>query len=81
MRTQERRLSVEVEQRTSELQHANSNLLLEIDERKRAEAEAYRANATKSEFLAHVITSYSIHYTKLYDLPRRSQDHDAVVFR
>jgi len=54
VRTQERRLSVEVEQRTSELQHANSNLLLEIDERKRAEAEAYRANATKSEFLAHI---------------------------
>lgn len=54
VRAQERRLSVEVEQRTSELQHSNANLLLEIEERKRAEAEAYRANATKSEFLAHI---------------------------
>ncbi len=51
---QERKLAAEVELRTSELQHSNAKLLLEIEERKRAEAEAYRANATKSEFLAHI---------------------------
>ncbi|MFZ1730598.1 MAG: two-component regulator propeller domain-containing protein [Bacteroidota bacterium] len=54
MRSDERRLTTEVQLRTSELQHSNANLLVEIDERKRAEAEADRANATKSEFLAHI---------------------------
>ncbi|MBR9978936.1 MAG: hypothetical protein KFH87_12695, partial [Bacteroidetes bacterium] len=54
IRRQERRLTTEVEHRTSELQHANAAFLAEIEERKKAEAEAYRANATKSEFLAHI---------------------------
>jgi signal transduction histidine kinase/ligand-binding sensor domain-containing protein len=54
VRRQEIALTTEVEHRTSELQHANAKLLLEIDERKKAEAQAYRANATKSEFLAHI---------------------------
>lgn len=54
LRSQERMLAGEVAHRTSELQHANTKLLSEIEERKRAEADAYRANATKSEFLAHI---------------------------
>ncbi|MFA6233002.1 MAG: two-component regulator propeller domain-containing protein [Bacteroidota bacterium] len=54
IRSDEKRLTAEVELRTNELQYANSKLLLEIEERKHAEAEAYRANATKSEFLAHI---------------------------
>lgn len=54
VRRQEIALTTEVEHRTSELQHANTKLLLEIEERKKAEAQAYRANATKSEFLAHI---------------------------
>ncbi|MDT8323569.1 MAG: two-component regulator propeller domain-containing protein, partial [Bacteroidota bacterium] len=54
VRRQEVRLGNTVEERTAELRHANASLLQEIEERKRAEAEAYRANATKSEFLAHL---------------------------
>ncbi|MBR9975921.1 MAG: hypothetical protein KFF77_10105, partial [Bacteroidetes bacterium] len=54
LRSQERLLAGEVAHRTSELKHANAKLLSEIEERKRAEADAYRANATKSEFLAHI---------------------------
>ena len=54
VRSQEKLLAEEVAHRTSELQHSNAKLLAEIEERKRAEAEAYRANATKTEFLAHI---------------------------
>lgn len=54
VRRQEILLSAEVEHRTRELQHANSMLLQEIEERKKAETAAYHANTTKSEFLAHI---------------------------
>lgn len=54
VRQQEILLAAEVEHRTQELQHANSMLLQEIEERKKAEAQAYHANTTKSEFLAHI---------------------------
>jgi signal transduction histidine kinase len=54
VRRQELQLINTVEGRTAELRHANASLLQEIEERKRAEADAYRANATKSEFLAHL---------------------------
>ena len=54
VRTQEIALGQTVEDRTSELRHANAALLQEIEERKKAEQEAYRANTTKTEFLAHL---------------------------
>ncbi len=54
VRSQEIALGQTVEDRTAELRHANVALLQEIEERKRAEQEAYRANATKTEFLAHL---------------------------
>ncbi|MCB2204157.1 hypothetical protein KQI65_05360 [bacterium] len=54
IRKQEVQLTKTVEDRTAELRHSNASLLQEIEERKRAEAEAYRANATKTEFLAHL---------------------------
>jgi signal transduction histidine kinase/ligand-binding sensor domain-containing protein len=54
VRKQEVQLANTVEERTAELRHSNASLLQEIEERKRAEEEAYRANATKTEFLAHL---------------------------
>ncbi|PLX31344.1 MAG: hypothetical protein C0600_06010 [Ignavibacteria bacterium] len=54
IRRQERILSTTVEERTAELRHSNASLLQEIEERKKAEQLAYRANATKTEFLAHL---------------------------
>ncbi|MBN1447342.1 MAG: hypothetical protein JXA28_05375 [Bacteroidetes bacterium] len=54
IRSQELELAQTVEERTAELRHANASLLQEIEERKRAEQEAYRANSTKTEFLAHL---------------------------
>ena len=54
VRKQEVQLANTVEERTAELRHSNASLLQEIEERKRAEEDAYRANATKTEFLAHL---------------------------
>lgn len=54
IRRQERILSTTVEERTAELRHSNASLLQEIEERKKAEQLAYHANATKTEFLAHL---------------------------
>jgi len=53
-RAQERKLLIVVEERTARLKQANEQLLQEIASRKKAEEEAYRANAVKSEFLAHM---------------------------
>jgi signal transduction histidine kinase/ligand-binding sensor domain-containing protein len=53
-RTQERKLALLIDERTARLTHMNEQLLREIEHRRRAEEEAYRANAVKSEFLAHM---------------------------
>ncbi len=53
-RAQERRLALLVDERTARLTQANAQLMREIDHRRRAEEEAWRANAVKSEFLAHM---------------------------
>jgi signal transduction histidine kinase/ligand-binding sensor domain-containing protein len=53
-RTQERKLALLVDERTARLSQTNTQLVREIEHRRRAEEEAYRANAVKSEFLAHM---------------------------
>ncbi|MCZ7555815.1 MAG: ATP-binding protein [Bacteroidia bacterium] len=53
-RIQERKLALLIDERTARLTRMNEQLLHEIEHRRRAEEEAYRANAVKSEFLAHM---------------------------
>ncbi|HOJ02680.1 MAG TPA: two-component regulator propeller domain-containing protein [Bacteroidota bacterium] len=54
IQAQERRLALLVEERTLRLTQANEQLMREIEQRRLAEEEASRANAVKTEFLAHM---------------------------
>lgn len=54
LRHEAERLEQRVQERTAELSAVNQQLQREIDERKRAEAEADRANRAKSEFLSRM---------------------------
>jgi len=53
-RSQERKMALLIDERTARLTQTNEQLMKEIEHRRRAEEEAYRANAVKSEFLAHM---------------------------